>query len=68
MEKKIRINGNIRDWHEGMTVRDALKMMNYSFPMLVTKINGQLIPRDQYDHATIPEGADLRVIHLISGG
>jgi sulfur carrier protein len=51
-----------------MTVRDALKLMNYTFPMLVTKIDGKLIPRNKYDETTIPEGADVMVIHLISGG
>jgi len=68
MTKKITINGNEQDWHDGMTVRDALKMMNYTFPMLVTKINGELIPRKDYDTAVIPEGAEVMIVHLISGG
>jgi sulfur carrier protein len=68
MNKQITINGNKQEWWEGMTVRDALKLMNYTFPMLVTKIDGKLIPRNKYDETTIPEGADVMIIHLISGG
>lgn len=68
MQKKITINGHRKDWWEGMTVRDALKIMNYTFPMLVIKINNELISRDKYDDTLIPEGAELKVIHLISGG
>jgi thiazole synthase/sulfur carrier protein len=68
MKTKITINGNKVDWQERMTVRDALKLMNYTFPMLVIKVNGKLIPKSDYDSTHIPVGADVMVIHLISGG
>jgi thiamine biosynthesis protein ThiS len=68
MKDKILINGRSQDWQQGMTVRDALKMMNYTFPMLVIKIDGELVPKDAYDTTTIPEGADVMIVHLISGG
>jgi sulfur carrier protein len=51
-----------------MTVQDALNLMNYTFRMLVVKINGELVPRKDYAVTTIPAGADVMVIHLISGG
>ncbi|MCB5259872.1 MAG: sulfur carrier protein ThiS [Candidatus Cloacimonetes bacterium] len=68
MKNTITINGNTVKWQEGMTVRDALREMNYTFPMLVIKLNGSLIPKQEYDFTKIPPGADLMVIHLISGG
>lgn len=68
MKNQININGNTVDWQEGMTVRDALRVMNYTFPMLVIKLNGTLVPKAAYDSTTIPNGAELMVVHLISGG
>jgi thiazole synthase/sulfur carrier protein len=68
MKDSIIINGNKVAWQEGMTVRDALKIMNYTFPMLVIKLNGKLVPKAEYDITEIPCGAELMVIHLISGG
>ncbi|HQQ68241.1 MAG TPA: sulfur carrier protein ThiS [Candidatus Cloacimonadota bacterium] len=68
MPKELTINGHKRHWQEGMTVQDALNMMNYTFRMLVVKINGELVARKDYAHTIIPEGADVKVIHLISGG
>ncbi len=68
MKDSIIINGNKVAWQEGMTVRDALKIMNYTFPMLVIKLNGKLVPKADYDITKIPCGAELMVIHLISGG
>jgi thiamine biosynthesis protein ThiS len=55
-------------WKDGLTIRDALLMMNYTFPMLVIKLNGNLVKKVDYDTTSIPENADLKVIHLISGG
>jgi len=49
-------------------VRDALTLMNYTFKMLVIKLNGELVKKEDYDSTPIPENADLKVIHLISGG
>jgi thiamine biosynthesis protein ThiS len=68
VEKQLTINGQIRPWQEGMTVQDALDLMNYSFPMLVVKINDEVVLRADYGSTTIPNGAELLVIHLISGG
>ncbi len=64
----ITVNGDRLDWHEGMTVRDILTAKNYKFRMLVTRIDGELVKRSDYDTTTVPDGADVKVIHLISGG
>ncbi|MCB5262323.1 MAG: sulfur carrier protein ThiS [Candidatus Cloacimonetes bacterium] len=68
MEKQLTINGHRRIWTEGMTVQDALDLMNYTFIMLVVKINGEVVLRQDYASTLIPEGAEVLVIHLISGG
>lgn len=64
----ITVNGAKLDWHRGMTVRDVLEAKNYKFRMLITKINGNLVKRTDYDTTVIPDEADVQVIHLISGG
>lgn len=51
-----------------MTVQDALDLMNYTFIMLVVKINGEVVLRADYASTLIPNGAEVLVIHLISGG
>ncbi len=66
--KQITVNGYKIDWQEGMTITDVLQKMNYTFKMLVIKVNGELVRKKDYDSTTIPAGADVKVIHLISGG
>lgn len=51
-----------------MTVQDALDIMNYTFIMLVVKIDGEVVLRQDYATTLIPDGAEVLVIHLISGG
>ncbi len=53
---------------ECLTVSELLRHKNYTFKMLVIKINGILVKRDAYDTAVIEEGDDVMVLHLVSGG
>ena len=62
------VNDHKLPWREGLVVQDALDMMNYTFKMLVIKMNGNLVKKDDYANTPIPPEAELRVIHLISGG
>ncbi len=64
----ILVNEEPLGWQEGMTVRDVLTAKNYRFPMLVIHVGDTLIHKKDYDTATIPDGAVVKVIHLISGG
>jgi sulfur carrier protein len=56
------------EWEEGMTVSDLLERLNYTFPHIIVKVNDELVRREAYDTHAIPDGADVRVIHLIAGG
>lgn len=55
-------------WEEGMTVSDLLERLNYTFPHIIVKVNDELVSREAYETRIIPDGADVRVIHLIAGG
>jgi len=68
MDKKIEVNKEKIDWEENMTVDRILKIMNYTFKMIVVKVNGELVKKDNYNTKIIPEGADVQIIHLIAGG
>ena len=62
------VNNNKIVWQENLTIDKILKIMNYSFKMLVVKVDGKLIKKDEYKTLIIPEKADVKIIHLISGG
>lgn len=53
---------------ENITVADLIRIKNFTFRMLVTKVNGQLVKKDDRDKVWIKAGDEVVVIHLISGG
>lgn len=50
------------------TVSEIFKIMNFTFPRVVVKLNGKLIKKPQYHETIVNDGDNLEVIHLISGG
>jgi thiamine biosynthesis protein ThiS len=64
----ITVNGQTVAWEEGMTVQRVLDVMRYTFRMLVVKVDGRLVKRDDYASTGVPNGADVKVIHLVAGG
>ena len=53
---------------DSLTVQELLEYKNFTFRMLVIKINGKLIKKDEYSKAVIKEGDNVVVMHLVSGG
>ncbi len=64
----ITVNGEKMDWEEGMTIQDLLNKMNFSFPMLVISVNGEIVLRGKWGKYEIPKDADVKVIHMMAGG
>lgn len=53
---------------DSLSIADIIKQKNFTFKLLVTKINGELIKKDQRKSAMVKDGDTLLIIHLISGG
>ena len=53
---------------ENISVAELIRIKNFTFKLLVTKVNGQLVKKDERDKVFIHEGDDVMVLHLISGG
>jgi sulfur carrier protein len=66
---KITLNNNPDNLDvESCTVNDLLKIKNFTFKMLIIKINGKLIKKEDYNNTIIHDGDNVNVLHLISGG
>ncbi|MDK2910644.1 MAG: sulfur carrier protein [Bacteroidales bacterium] len=53
---------------ETLTVAEIIRLKKFTFRMLVTKLNGQVIKVDEREKVYVKDGDNLEVIHLISGG
>ena len=55
-------------WEEGMTISDVLEHLGYTYHEIIVKVDGELVRKASYDTYTVPDGADVKAIHLIAGG
>ncbi len=66
---KIILNNRKEEFElENMSVSELLGLKNFTFKMIVVKINGELVKKPQYSETYIHEGDDVMVLHLMSGG
>ena len=51
-----------------LNIAELLEKKNFSFKMLVIKVNGKLIKKPEFETTRVKEGDNVMVLHLISGG
>jgi thiamine biosynthesis protein ThiS len=56
------------EWEEGMTVTRLLERLKFSFPLIIVSIDGVLVPKDEYATRQVPNGAQVKVLHMTAGG
>ncbi len=66
---KITLNNREEKFDEDeLTISELLKIKNYTFHLMITKVNGKLFKKADRDIAKIQDGDNVAVIHMISGG
>ncbi len=53
---------------EKLTFEELIKKKNFTFKLLVTKLNGNLVKKEERATTHIKDGDNVVVLHLISGG
>ena len=64
----IEVNGRKIDWVENETIKQLLRRMRYTFPLVIVKIDQKFIPRKDFLDVVVPDNSRVDVIHMISGG
>jgi sulfur carrier protein len=64
----ITVNDKEYEFIENETVSDLLQRLQFRFPLIIVRINGEFIPRKSYAETVVPKNATISVIHMISGG
>ena len=70
MMMKIVLNNReeiIKDRTE-ISVEELITYKNFTFPMIIFKINGELVKKEHYSVSLIKNGDNVTALHLISGG
>ena len=64
----LQVNDQPLAYDPGMTVEDVLKKKNYVFRLVAVWIDDEFVARGTYGKTPVPDGADVKVIHMIAGG
>ena len=51
-----------------ISLDDLIQQKGFTFKLLVTKVNGRLVKKDERNDFIIRDGDDVQVLHMISGG
>ena len=66
---EITLNNNIETFEpETFNITELLRLKNFTFKMLVIKVNDKVVKREDYDSVFVKNNDNVSVIHLISGG
>jgi thiamine biosynthesis protein ThiS len=66
---KITVNAENETWAEdSLSLREILERKRWSFPLIIARLNGQLVPREGYESCRVKDGDALELYHLVSGG
>lgn len=51
-----------------ISLSELIAHKNFTFKLLVTKVNGQLVKKEERENYIIRHGDEVHVLHMISGG
>ena len=51
-----------------LSIADLIAKKRWSFPLIIARINGELVERKDYPSALLADGDNVELYHLVSGG
>lgn len=67
---KITLNNKPEEFegHESLTVKEIMNLKNFSYHLLVVRLNEKALDTHEYETSIVKDGDNLMIIHLITGG
>lgn len=65
---KLQINGEQRDFPEGLTVGMLIEHLGMKADRVAVELNLEIVPRTQWQAATLKDGDKLEIVHFVGGG
>lgn len=66
---KITLNNRTEEINsDSLTIQELIEYKNYTFKLLVTKLNGKLVKKEDRKTIKVKDGDTVVVLHMVSGG
>ena len=64
----MKVNGEIFEFREGMTVSNLIAEMGFSEAMVAVELNLDILPRDSFSSTVLKENDGIEVVRFVGGG
>ena len=64
----MKVNGEIFEFREGMTVSNLIAEMGFSEAMVAVELNLDILSRDSFSSTVLKENDCIEVVRFIGGG
>lgn len=64
----MKVNGEIFEFKEGMTVSNLIAEMSFSEAMVAVELNLDILPRDSFSSTVLKENDCIEVVRFVGGG
>jgi thiamine biosynthesis protein ThiS len=68
MNMKLIINGESRDFPEGLTLTSLIAHLGMKADRVAVELNLEIVPRPQWDSSVLKDGDRLEIVHFVGGG
>ncbi len=65
---KIRINGQEREFSEGMTVTALLEALGIEPRGVAVEVNREIVPRALHGERRLKDGDSIEIVRMVGGG
>lgn len=62
------VNGDVREVEDMPTLGALLTSRNLNAKMVVVELNGEIVPRGEYDETPLANGDVLEIVQMMAGG
>ncbi|MFT8314524.1 MAG: sulfur carrier protein ThiS [Clostridium sp.] len=66
---KVKVNGEVKEIKDAVTVTEILKIENVEMPDMVSvQLNGEFAERDKFDTTVLKENDEIEFLYFMGGG
>lgn len=65
---KIQVNGETRDWRDGVTVADLLRDLEIATDRVAVEVNLEILDRAKFAEHRLRDGDRVEILSFIGGG
>ncbi len=67
---KVIVNGKERFIKESVNIKELLRLLDIEFREvgLAVSVNGEVVPKSEYESTYIKEGDSIEIVQLVGGG